>query len=233
MNYQRYFKSEQQLLLQVKRDDNQDNHTELLTGYVISTEGDYLVVSLPYGTNAVDQYPFREKMPFEITTEALSMGIRVQGFFDKNVSGNQISIKLSSEIEMFQRRISQRLDCQLGLRFSRAARTLQTMRRVWEKNLEVLYSDEAPLIFEGFKPARVNISTGGLRLTIKPPANQGELCLLLINLEDNRPPVCVIAEIVWSCTQDDNAITAGMRFIKILNEDQQRINKFINTNKSS
>jgi hypothetical protein len=233
MNYQRYFKSEQQLLLQVKNVDNQDDRAELMTGYVVSTDGEDLVVSLPYGNDAVNQYPFREKMPFEITTEALNMGIRVQGYFDRKISGNQISIKLSSELQMFQRRISQRLDCQLGLRFSRAAKTLQTMREIWEKNLEVLYSDEAPLIFEGFKPARVNISSGGLRLTIKPPADQGELCLILINLEDSKPPVCAITEVVWSCAQDENVVTAGMRFINILSEDQQRINRYITKNKSS
>jgi PilZ domain len=233
MKYQRYFRPEQQLLIKVKTDINQDGRTELMTGYIISAEQDTIIVSLPYGADAVDQYPFREEMPFEITTEALGMGIRAQGHFARKVSGNQIAIQLNSELQMFQRRISERLDCQLGIRFSRAAKTLQTMREIWERNLEVLHGNEAPLIFEGFKPARVNISSGGLRLAIKPPANQGELCLVLVNLEDSKPPVCAIAEIVWSCTQDETAITAGMRFINILSEDQQRIDKFISENKST
>jgi hypothetical protein len=133
---------------------------------------------------------------------------------------------------MFQRRISQRFDCQLGIRFSRAAKTLQTMREIWEKNLEVLYSPEAPLIFEGFNSVQVNISSGGIRLTIKPPANQGELCLILINLEDGKPPICAIAEVVWGCMQDEDSVTAGMRFINILSDDQQRIEDFINNNKA-
>lgn len=231
MNYQRYFRPEQQLLLRVASDINQNGRTELMTGYIVSAEDDTLVVSLPYGADAVDQYPFRDEMPFEITAEALGMGIRAHGHFLRKVTSNQIALKLSSELQMFQRRISQRLDCQLGIRFSRAAKTLQTMREIWERNLEVLHSEEAPLIFDGFKPARVNISSGGLRLAIKPPAEQGELCLILANLEDSKPPVCAIAEIVWSCTQDDSVITAGMRFINILSEDQQRIENFISDNK--
>lgn len=232
MKYQRYFRPEQQLLIRVKTDTHQDDRTELMTGYIISADQDTIIVSLPYGTDAVDQFPFQEKMPFEITTEALGMGIRAQGHFARKVTGNQIAIQLNSELQMFQRRISQRLDCQLGIRFSRAAKSLQTMREIWERNIEVLYSNEAPLIFDGFKPARVNISSGGLRLAIKPPANQGELCLVLVNLEDGKPPVCAISEIVWSCTQDETAITAGMRFINILSEDQQRIDKYISANKS-
>ncbi|MCK5912508.1 MAG: PilZ domain-containing protein, partial [Desulfuromusa sp.] len=113
-----------------------------------------------------------------------------------------------------------------------AAKTLQTMREIWEKNLEVLHSPEAPIVFDGFKSSRVNISSGGMRFSIKPPTDQGELCLILVNLEDGKPPVCAVAEVVWICMQEEAAVTAGMRFINILSEDQQRIDNFINKNKS-
>lgn len=227
MNYQRYFKSEQQLLLKVVSDINQNGRTELMTVYVVSCDDDALIVSLPYGEDAVDQYPFKEEMPFELTAEALGMGIRTTAIFTGKVSSNQMSLKITSELQVFQRRISQRLDCKLGIRFSRAAKTLQTMREIWERNLAVLHSPEAPIIFDGFKQAKVNISSGGIRLSIKPPANQGELCLILANLDDGKPPVCAIAEIVWSCVEDEAAVSAGMRFLNILGEDQQRIDAFI------
>ncbi|MCW8859790.1 MAG: PilZ domain-containing protein [Deltaproteobacteria bacterium] len=232
MKYQRYFKPTQQLLLKVNNDLHQDGRTELMTAFVTSCKEETLIVSLPYGANAVEQYPFREGLPVEISTESMGMGIKTTGSFDKKVDGSQFALTLNSELQMFQRRISQRFDCQLGIRFSRAAKTLQTMREIWERNLEVLYSPEAPLIFDGFKSSRVNISSGGLRLSIKPPANQAELCLVLINLEDGKPPICAIAEVVWICMQDDDAVTAGMRFINILGDDQQRIGTFIEKNKN-
>ncbi len=227
MNYQRYFKSGQQLLLKVLTEAEQQERTELMTVVVVSLEEDSLVVSLPYGKDAVDQYPFSEGLVFEISTEAMGLGIRTTGSYEKKIDGDQFSLKINPDLEMFQRRISQRFDCQLGIRFSRAAKTLQTMREIWEKNIEVLHSPEVPLVFDGFKTCRVNISSGGIRFSIKPPGDQGELCLILINLEDGNPPVCAIAEIVWACMQDESAITAGMRFINILNEDQQRIDHFI------
>lgn len=227
MNYQRYFKSGQQLLLKAQSDTVQDGRTELMTVSVVSLEDDSLVLSLPYGENAVEQYPFSEGLSFEISTEALGLGVRTTGSFKKKINGNQFSLKLDPDLQMFQRRISPRFDCQLGIRFSRAAKTLQTMREIWEKNIKVLHSPEVPLVFDGFKSSRVNISSGGIRLVIKPPADQGELCLVLINLADSKPPVCAIAEIVWACMQDESAITAGMRFINILSEDQQRIDDFI------
>lgn len=231
MNYQRYFKTDQQLLLTVQKDAENSARTELMSVLVVSLDEDSLIVSLPYGADAVEQYPFSEELSFEITTESMGLGIRATGRFEKKIDGNRFSIRLNSDLEMFQRRFSKRLDCQLGIRFSRAAKTLQTMREIWEKNLKVLYSPEAPLVFDGFKSYRVNISSGGMRFSIKPPADQGELCLVLINLEDGKPPVCAIAEVVWVYMQDESVVTAGMRFINILSEDQQRIDNFISSNK--
>ncbi len=230
MNYQRYFKSGQQLLLKVLNDEEQNDRTELMTVFVVSIEDEVLLLSLPYGENAVEQYPFHEGLSFEISTEAMGLGIRTTGSFKKKTNGNQFTLKLNPDLEMFQRRISQRFDCQLGVRFSRAAKTLQTMREIWEKNIKVLYSPEAPLVFDGFKSYRVNISSGGIRFSINPPADQGELCLVLINLEDGKPPVCAIAEVVWACMQDESAMTAGMRYLNILSEDQQRMDNYIRDN---
>ncbi len=230
MKFQRYFKSGQQLLLKATN-PKQDGRTELISVFAASINGNQLVVSLPYGADAVDQYPFEDNSTFEITTEALGLGIRANGRFQERISGSQFSLQLDPELEMFQRRISQRFDCELGIRFSRAAKTLQTMREIWEKNLQVLNNPEAPVLFEGFQKVKVNISSGGIRLTIKPPASQGELCLILINLNDGKPPVCTIAEVVWTCSPDESIMTAGMRFINILAEDQQRIEDFINDQK--
>jgi hypothetical protein len=160
----------------------------------------------------------------------MGMGIKATASLLKTVDGNHITLKINHDLKMFQRRISQRFDCQLGIRFSRAAKTLQTMREIWEKNIKVLHSPEAPLVFDGFKSCRINISSGGIRLAIKPPADQGDLCLILINLEDGKPPICAIAETVWVCMQDESVVTAGMRFINILSEDQQRIGDYIQKN---
>jgi len=227
MNYQRYFKSGQQLLLKALHDTEQNNYTELMSVFVVSVEADSLVLSLPYGADAVNQYPFKEGLLFEMTTEAMGLGVKTTGTFKKKIDGNQFRLQLNPDLQMFQRRISQRFDCKLGVRFSRAAKTLQTMREIWEKNIEVLHSPEAPIIFDGFKLCQINISSGGIRFSIKPPGNQGELCLVLVNLEDGKPPVCAIAEVVWVCMEDESAVHAGMRFINILSEDQQRIDDFI------
>lgn len=228
-NYKRYFKIGQSLLLKVGSHHERDNRTELLNVHVISVTGDVLVVSLPYGEDAVRQYPFSRELSFLITTDVLGMGLKISAEFVEIISSASFALKLKPGMEIFQRRISPRFDGRLGIRFSRAAKTLKTMREIWERNIEVLRSHEKPLILDGFKKTRVNISSGGIRLFIKPPVNQGELCLVLIDLEDGVPPVCAIAEIIWSCSEEEKAICAGMRFINILSADQQRIDDFVNS----
>jgi hypothetical protein len=227
MSLKKYFKPSQKLLLKIQGPAQQRERTELMTVYVDSASDGQLVLTVPYGPNAVDQYPFSEGLVFEISTEVLGMGIRTNAEFKAKVSGTKFSVTITDTLKMFQRRCTTRLDCQLGIRFSRAAKNLQTMREIWERNLSVLYSPEAPLIFEGFKQTKVNLSSGGIRFAVKSPANQEELCLILINLDDGKPPICAIAEIIWTCMQNENIATAGMRYINILSEDQQRIEQFI------
>ncbi|MCK4503299.1 MAG: PilZ domain-containing protein [Desulfuromonadales bacterium] len=234
MSYLHYFKPGQQLLLKVQNDSKPRERTELMTVYVSSLENDIIIITLanPYGENAATQYPLNDNLTFEITTESMGLGIRAKGSLIEIIDGNRFALKLCTGIEMFQRRLRKRYNCQLGIRFSRAAKTLQTMRGIWEKNLEVLYSPEAPIIYDNFRTCRINISSEGIRFAIKPPAEQGDICLILINLNDGRPPICAIAEIVWTCMQDDeSSLTAGMRFINILSADQLRLEHFIATEK--
>jgi hypothetical protein len=227
MSLQTYFKPSQKLLLKVQGPAEQQKRTEFMTVYVASISDDQLVLTLPYGADAVDQYPFCAGLPFEISTETLGMGIRTTAEFQDRIAGDKFSVRITDTLHMFQRRVKPRLDCQLGIRFSRAAKDLQTMREIWKRNLAILHNPETPLNFDDFKRTNVNISDFGIRFNVKPPANQGELCLVLINLQDDKPPICAMAEIVWSCWQSEQSMTAGMRFINILCEDQQRIEQFI------
>ncbi|MBD1399672.1 PilZ domain-containing protein [Pelovirga terrestris] len=232
MNFKRYFKTDQQLVLQRQNDPSSaTGRTELLIVSVVGVEGNQLIVNSPYGSEVVEHYAISPETVVEVTTDVMGMGARVSGRLEKKLSNKQFSIILNYDMSLFQRRVKERLDCDLGIRFSRGARTLPAMRAIWEKNLTVLYGPEAPLIFQGFRSCRVNISAGGIRFAMKPAANQGDLCLILVHLDDNKPPVCSIAEVVWSCMIGEDAATTGMRFINILKEDQDRIDAFIGRNK--
>jgi len=231
MIHQRYFKNGQRILLSLQQQEN-DGRKEYLTAIVNGGDESSFIVSLPYSEDAAHQYPFSTGMKFEISSDSMGLGVRVSAEFKKQIDGNRISLLVNDDLQMFQRRNSPRIDCKLGIRFTRGQGALKALRKTWEKNIKLLHSPDAPLIFEGFKPCWVNLSSGGIRFNLRPPANPAELCLLLLNLEDGKVPICALAEIIWTRPENDETIiVSGMRFINILEEDQKRISSFINQHK--
>jgi len=231
MIYQRYFKNGQRVLLN-RINLGKEGHREFLSATINGGDETSFIVSLPYSEDAANQFPFTPGMPFEISSDSMGMGVRVTGEFKKQIDGKRIALQINSDLQMFQRRSAPRIDCKLGLRFTRSQGGLKALRKTWEKNVKLLYSPAAPLIFEGFKPCYVNISNGGIRFNLRPPVTPAELCLLLIKLDDDRPPICALAEIIWTRPEHNETVyVSGMQFINILDDDQQRISSFIRNRK--
>ncbi len=228
MIYQRYFKAGQKLLLKAVEQSETEKRTDLLSATLQSGDDDLYILQLPYSEDATEQYPFAPEMPFEISSEALGLGIRVTGIFQRKIDGQRIAVKIQPNLQMFQRRASPRLDCRLGIRFTRGHGSLKALRETWNKNIKVLHGPNAPINLEGFNLCQVNISSGGIRFPMRPPVTIAELCLMLINLDDGKVPICTLAEIVWAHPErDENIFLSGMRFINILDEDQKRLERFI------
>lgn len=227
MIYQRYFKNGQKILLTLLK-QSEDGRKEFLSAIINGGDNNSFIVSLPYSDDAANQFPFSPGMQFEISSDTMGLGVRVTGQFKKQLDGKRIVLHVNKDLQMFQRRSSPRIDCKLGIRFTRGQGALKALRKTWEKNIKLLRSPAAPLIFEGFKPCYINISTGGLRFNLRPPVTPSELCLLLINLDDGKAPVCALSEVIWTRPEkEETIIVSGMRFINILEEDQQRIASLI------
>ncbi len=232
MIYQRYFKNGQKILLS-PLEQQVDGRKEFLTAIITGGDDNDFIVALPYSDDAANHYPFAPGMPFEISSDSMGLGIRVTCKFKKQIDGKRIILSINNDLQMFQRRSTPRLDCRIGIRFTRSQGDLKSLRKIWEKNITLLHSPSAPLIFEGFKPCQVNISTGGIRFNLRPPVSPSELCLLLLNLDDGKVPVCTVSEVIWTRPEkDETIIVSGMRFINILEQDQQRIHEFIGKGKS-
>ncbi len=228
MLYQRYFKNGQRLLLTARDRPEDDGRIELLTASMQGGEGDVFILSLPYSDDATEQYPFVAGMTFEVSSEALGLGIRVTGSIEQIIDGKRIALKINPDLQMFQRRNKPRLDCTLGIRFTRGQGTLKALRSTWEKNIQILQAPNAPIKLEGFNTCLLNLSSGGIRFVLRAPVNYAELCLMLIDLKDDKPPLCTLAEVVWTHPeQDESIVTTGMRFINILEADQKRIDRYI------
>lgn len=227
MIHQRYFRPGQKILLRPTDSAAPEGYAGLLSCYLHSGGDDYFDLTLPYGADAANQYPFHDEMDFELSSESLGLGARINGRFDKILAGDRIRVHIFPDLQMFQRRAKPRIDCRIGIRFTRGRGSLQSMRKTWEKNVQVLSSGKKMPKLTGFNDCKVNLSSGGIRFAIRPPAEPADLCLLLLDLQDDKPPICALAEVIWALPdQNGEVLLTGMQFLNILEQDQKRIDDF-------
>ncbi len=228
MIYQRYFKTGQKVQLRAKEPLPPAGRNELLSASIDGGTANHFDLTLPYGPDAVAQYPFKEDMSFELSTDALGLGVKVTVNYQKALSLNRIRVLVQPDLQMFQRRTQLRLDCTVGIRFTRGKNSLLKLRETWEKNAAILSNATQPVPMQGFNPCQLNLSAAGIRFTLQPPAEPTDICLMLLDLGDLKPPICVLAEIVWVSEKNEQGLVhAGMQYINIMDEDQKRIERFI------
>jgi hypothetical protein len=141
-------------------------------------------------------------MPVELMGDAIGMGVRVLGEFDRYLDSNTIRIKVKPDLEMIQRRLYSRQDHTVGIRYTKARGTLRSYRDQWKKNIEHLEKTIDLSKLRNFPRNQVNISPSGSRIPVKPP----------------------IAEVAWLGPQEDSEVlVAGMQFSNIRKSDLQHI----------
>jgi c-di-GMP-binding flagellar brake protein YcgR len=228
MIYQRYFKAGLKVQLRSRQQSSAGSRNELLSAKIEGGNANHLDLSLPYGPNSVDHYSFKEDMPFELSADALGLGIKVSVNFLEKLGGNKIRVLVLPDLEMFQRRAQPRIDCTLGIRYTRGENSLQKLREIWKKNSAVLASTSSPRPLEGFTPCQLNLSISGIRFAITPPTEIADIYLMLLDLADQKEPICALAEVVWvEQAGPEGTLYAGMQFINILEQDQERIELYI------
>jgi len=227
MSFSKYFKTDQKILLR-PQGELALGRIETLSAYFQGGGNDYCDLALPYRTRPEEAYPFDPRTRIELLGDAMGLGIRGSGHFDRQLNASTIRIRLDPDLEMFQRRLHRRCDAQLVVRYTRGEGTLKSFRQQWRKNIELLQKTVDFTKLGDFPRLSVNLGAGGLRLGIKPPVEAAGLCMVLLQLEPGSAPICALAEIVWSAAEALNGVVpAGMQFVNILSEDQKRIESFI------
>jgi len=228
MSYRKYFKNEQKLILRPVQDDEMAERVENLTVFLHEARQESCDLRLPYGSRPGEEYPFTEGMSVELSGEALGLGVRITGHFDRYFGDEIVRISLEPTLEVFQRRNHPRHEVRIGLRYTRGHGTLRTFRRQWDKNVHILAGSDHLQKLGSFPTCHVNLSEGGVRFAIRPPVEVADLCMILLELQQQAPPVCALAEVVWTSeSAEKGALEVGMRFINILKSDQKRIAEFL------
>jgi hypothetical protein len=64
---------------------------------------------------------------------------------------------------------------------------------------------------------------------MQPPVDMAELVLVYLSIGDKKGIICGLAEVIWIGEEQSNGLQlGGLRFLKILEEDQARLDAVVN-----
>ncbi len=229
MSYSKYFSKGQKVFL--KRDYAEEKREALdsITAYATGGEREFLDLSLPYGSDAADVYPFEEGMMFELATDFNGMGLRLRASFVSKTGNKDIRLRFEENLEFISRRIYRRLDVNAWVGIERPAEGLAQMREAWQDCLQKIEAGVSAAELTQFKKYPVNLAGGGIRLPLQKMYNTPDLLLFFLSIGDKQGIICTLAEVVWTGKADqEGTVPTGMRFLNILERDQARIDAVVN-----
>jgi hypothetical protein len=228
MSYRKYFANGQKVLLKRVFVDEEREALDSITAYAMEGGDSYLDLSLPYGSDAADAYPFEEGMLFELLTDYNGIGLRLKASFHSRNSSKDVRLQFLDSLEFVSRRLHRRVDVNAWVGVERPAQGLAAMREAWRKNLQKLESGVSAAELTEFKKYPLNLSGGGLRLPLPEPAAMADLVLLFLSAGDKKGIICALAEVVWTAPPDLEGVTpTGLRFVNIKENDQARIDAVV------
>lgn len=231
LHYLKYFRIDQKISLRSMAPPPPHGRVERLTVNLYAIGAGQFDLKLPYRLQPGEDYPFVPGMPFELLSDSFGLGIRLTGMFNEQINNDVIRLTVYPDLQVFQRRQHARVDMNIGLRYTRGSGKLRTFQSQWERNVLAIQRGQDLSKLGAFPRCQANLSAGGIGFHLKKPVRVADLCLLLMELEPQTPPICALAEIVWSFEiTDAEWWRCGLQYINILEEDQKRLDKFVKDN---
>ena len=228
MSYGKYFINGQKVFIKRIFSDDERTALDTITGYAMRSQPMQLDLALPYGSDAADSYPFEPGMKFEVLTDHKGMGLRLVASFVEKISGQDIRLQFEGNLEFISRRVYHRVDVNAWVGVQRNTGNLAEMRKLWGEHQGQIKAGVSAAKFTEFVKSLINLAGGGMRLALKAPVSMSELVLVYLSLGDKKGIICALAEVVWvGKPQDDEQQQAGLRFLNIMEEEQDRIDQVV------
>jgi len=224
MHYDRYFKPGQKVVLRrVVVPQGEAACLDSLTGWLASCDAAGFVIR-PQDAGAGD-----EILPgtlFELLGDIYDFGMRLTAGFDRVLEDGTIRLLPEGDLEFFFRRQYLRADCSLWLGYRRGAslRPLRGFWQGWSKDPAAVKAAALP----PFALHKLSLGAGGVGLAVPAPASEGESFLLFLALDDDKPLICAVAEVVRVETSGSAGLqNVGLQFRNLLENDRRRIELYV------
>lgn len=222
-DYSRYFSLRQKVYLVNMSAERNSEIYESLSGVVTSSGIDSLELMITH-CGPDSHHDEVGRATYKLSSEALGSGIQVLADLTGIVAGNVFQFCMHGTLEMFQRRSVSRVEFSARIFHLRGNFPLAFFKKEWRRVMDHLRNNS---VLPGLvlQETGINLSAGGIGLTVDEQHRPTPLSMFFIALDDGLP-VCSIAETVWEGRVDEE-LRCGFRFIHILKADQERINSCI------
>lgn len=224
MSYDRYFTRGQNVFLINISEERDASVFDSFTGRVVFCSDDQLLLKTAYRLYAGEMSGMKPGMQFKLTTEAMGMGVQIRAELIELISPEELKLRPLGELSVYQRRQSPRIDLSLPLLLVPQKSSLAAFQREWKRVVQDLQKPAPPRL--KLTSTVLNLSAGGFGVNLATEPTH--LTLVVIDLQDEKRPVCAVAELIWRKQLHEQQLTAcGHRFVDILKEDQERITALV------
>lgn len=220
MNYDRYFIRGQNVFLINISEERDASVFDSFTARIVLCSDDQILLRTAYRLYSGEMQGMKPGMQFKLTTETMGMGVQIRAELVELISPEELKLRPLGELSVYQRRQSPRVDLSLPLLLVPQKSSLTAFQREWKRVVQDLQKPAPPRL--KLTNTAMNLSAGGFGVTLATEPTH--LALVVIDLQDEKRPICAVAELIWRKLDTEQQLTAcGHRFVDILKEDQERI----------
>jgi hypothetical protein len=228
MDYRKYFQPQQKVLVR-NLGSSELRRSEVFSAHLVFCSEDFFDLSLPYRLDEKRSDLFAPGTGFSIISSAMGMGVQVDAKLMKQLDATTLRLVPSGSLELFgQRRF---LRAELKLRYGvlrRQNANYESLRRVWAASVDEVHAGVIPPQAAQLSPQQASLGAGGMGIVLPAPVSDGEVMLILLDLEDGGAPIWTLGEVVWSKWGEEVGMqNVGVRFNDITLDDQERIDRFV------
>lgn len=230
INYPRYFPLGLDIQLErVFLDPAQHNRTDRLFGQIASCRDEEIIAHFPYGTKQTQNaYPFFPGMPFVIHADYHGLGVRAAVTFEAQLASSLILLKPSDNLSFYYKKNRQPFALDLWHGCLRENGSLLKMLRQWRRHVDRFQVEGDPSAITRFVKWSVKLGEDSINLDLQAPVRISELALVYLALDDKKPLICILAEVVSAEAPDATGRQQSeLHFINILQEDRLRIERLL------
>ncbi|MEZ4600072.1 MAG: PilZ domain-containing protein [Syntrophotaleaceae bacterium] len=226
--YTRYFLPGQKVLLKTFQPDTDSLRIESVNTRLVSYDDGRFELSLVHPWQINEPFFASENQEIEIISERFGIGLRSTGSFRGIAKGKLLRLQANYDLNLFRLKPKPRINTHIGFQQFSAKTGSSIFYRKWIQQIEKMKDLSAALSAPILPLGEVNISSTGLRAALKTPVANHDLCLMMLELHPDEKPICTLGEVVWSSPlTGTERYLAGLQFLNILKNDQERIEEFI------